>query len=418
MASVRADPKESVAQGEVTEAAMKREGEMAPTSHEAEAHESDEGKAPLVAEATEGEAEAPWTSEAEVTEAGASRTTKAKVVEAGSLGTTKTEVVEAGVGATKLVAQEAETETGQALVPPLVQDMSPSQESAQKVEVHSISSNDTSWGREVADAKAASTVEQPALTSSEGSSALVRSVEVEDLRLCYANMKAKAATAWEQAIPLATWIKELEEELTQVAGERDAFWSWAKQAEISAKAIAMQLGAEQGMHLLMKGALAKTLKVAEASRVEALAWKEKAEGLEKEVSQVAKASVEVQAVLEAKIREHNVLYSATRTTCDALEVGGVESGNSLRSRLIALSGRVHKRLRGALHTGVKRALAVVSLHYTSIDLEAISDGYILAEDDEDTEEEDHAVGTFYLAVCPRVSYGRLGHTDVVVVAEC
>ena len=24
---------------------------------------------------------------------------------------------------------------------------------------------------------------------------------------------------------------------------------------------------------------------------------------------------------------------------------------------------------------------------------------------------------FYLVVCPRVSYGRLGHTDVVVIAE-
>ena len=34
----------------------------------------------------------------------------------------------------------------------------------------------------------------------------------------------------------------------------------------SAKAIAEQLGAEQGAHLLTKGALAETLKVAEASR--------------------------------------------------------------------------------------------------------------------------------------------------------
>ena len=50
-----------------------------------------------------------------------------------------------------------------------------------------------------------------------------------------------------------------------------------------------------------------------------------------------------------------------------------------------LSGRVHKRLRRALHTGVKRALAVVSSHYASIDLEAISDGYVMAEDDEKAE---------------------------------
>ena len=39
----------------------------------------------------------------------------------------------------------------------------------------------------------------------------------------------------------------------------------------SAKAITGQLGAEQGVHLLMKGALVEAIKVAEASRVEALA---------------------------------------------------------------------------------------------------------------------------------------------------
>ena len=35
---------------------------------------------------------------------------------------------------------------------------------------------------------------------------------------------------------------------------------------------------QQQKDLLMKGALAEAVKVAEASRVEALAWKEKAEG--------------------------------------------------------------------------------------------------------------------------------------------
>ena len=77
---------------------------------------------------------------------------------------------------------------------------------------------------------------------------------------------------------MAARIKELEEELTRVAGEWDTFRSRAEEAMASAKVIAGQLGAKQGMHLLMKGALAEALKVAEASRVEALAWKEKAEG--------------------------------------------------------------------------------------------------------------------------------------------
>ena len=46
----------------------------------------------------------------------------------------------------------------------------------------------------------------------------------------------------------------------------------------STKAIAGQLGVEQSVHLLTKGALAEALKVAEASRVEGLAWKKEAEG--------------------------------------------------------------------------------------------------------------------------------------------
>ena len=97
------------------------------------------------------------------------------------------------------------------------------------------------------------------------------SAEVEDLRLRCADLKVEAATAREQAAPLAEWIQELEEELTWVAGERDTFRSRAEQVEASAKAVAGQLGAEQGAHLLTKGALAEALKVAEASRVEALA---------------------------------------------------------------------------------------------------------------------------------------------------
>ena len=66
-------------------------------------------------------------------------------------------------------------------------------------------------------------------------------------------------------------IKELEEELTRVAGERDTFRSQAEQVAASAKAVAGQLGAEQGEHLLTKGALAEVVKVAKASWVKVLA---------------------------------------------------------------------------------------------------------------------------------------------------
>ena len=39
-----------------------------------------------------------------------------------------------------------------------------------------------------------------------------------------------------------------------------------------------------------------------------------------------------------------------------------------------------------MHTGVKHALAVVSSHY-AVNLEAVSDGYILPDDDKEADEE-------------------------------
>ena len=91
----------------------------------------------------------------------------------------------------------------------------------------------------------------------------------------------------------------------------------------------------------------------------------------------------MQTVLETEIEEHEVLKRATLSACEALEVEGVQSGSSLGSRLIALNSQMRERLRGALHTGVKRALAVISSHYLGVDLSAISDGYVLPDDDEE-----------------------------------
>ena len=141
---------------------------------EPEARESDGAKVPSVAEATEGEAKAPQPSEAEAMEAGAPRTTEAKVAGTGAPETTEAGVAGAGVSAVKPVAQEVETEVGQASILPLVQGPPLSQESAQEVEVHSISSDDASRGKEGVDAGATSSMEQLAPTSGEGSSALVR----------------------------------------------------------------------------------------------------------------------------------------------------------------------------------------------------------------------------------------------------
>ena len=101
---------------------------------------------------------------------------------------------------------------------------------------------------------------------------------------------------------------------------------------------------------------------------------------------MAEASVAVQATLEAEIEEHDALQAAAGTVCEALAIEVAQSGSSLLSRLAALSGQMRERLRTVLHTGVKRALAVVSSHY-AVNLEAVSDGYILPDDDEEANEE-------------------------------
>ena len=93
----------------------------------------------------------------------------------------------------------------------------------------------------------------------------------------------------------------------------------------------------------------------------------------------------MQTVCETEIEEHEALKRAALSACEALEVEGVQSGSSFGSRLIALSSQMRERLRGALHTGVKRALAIISSHYVGVDLLAISDGYVLPDDDEEAD---------------------------------
>ncbi|XP_066316622.1 uncharacterized protein [Miscanthus floridulus] len=99
----------------------------------------------------------------------------------------------------------------------------------------------------------------------------------------------------------------------------------AKEATALGKVLAGQLGVEQSAHQLMKGALDEALKVVEAFRTEAVVWRGKAEELEAEVTRAAEASIMVQAVLETEIREHDTLKGATCTTYEALEVEGAIS---------------------------------------------------------------------------------------------
>ncbi|XP_066384658.1 uncharacterized protein [Miscanthus floridulus] len=166
-ALARANPKEPATQGGAAEAILTQTGDGAPPPHEGEAHESDGAEVPSVAEATE--VEAPRVSEAKATEVGAPRTAEAAAAGVEAPATTEAMMAEARTPGTT----EADV-----IVKGLLAD-----------------ANEllAAW-----------------------------SAEVEDLHLRCADVKVEATTAQEQVTPLAAQVKELEEELTRVAGVKRA----------------------------------------------------------------------------------------------------------------------------------------------------------------------------------------------------
>jgi hypothetical protein len=67
--------------------------------------------------------------------------------------------------------------------------------------------------------------------------------------------------------------------------------------------------------------------------------------------------------------------------CQVFGFDDIPSGSSPQSRLQALGDHVRGRLREALHHGVRRAFAVLASHYV-VDLERVSEGYCLPNEDE------------------------------------
>jgi hypothetical protein len=67
--------------------------------------------------------------------------------------------------------------------------------------------------------------------------------------------------------------------------------------------------------------------------------------------------------------------------CQVFGLNDVPSGSSAQSRMRALGGHVRSRLREALHHGVRRAFVVLASHY-DMDLERVSEGYCLPDEDE------------------------------------
>ena len=81
-------------------------------------------------------------------------------------------------------------------------------------------------------------------------------------------------------------------------------------------------------------------------------------------------------------KDYEDLEGAVVAACQGLEGEGDSSGSSLASRLRSLGDQVAKRLKGALHLGVQKALGVVSMHYI-VNFELLATGYIIPNGDDD-----------------------------------
>jgi hypothetical protein len=75
------------------------------------------------------------------------------------------------------------------------------------------------------------------------------------------------------------------------------------------------------------------------------------------------------------------MSEAISAFCQVFGLDDVPSGSSPQSRLQALGDHARDRLREALHHGIRRAFVVLASHY-DVDLERVSEGYCLPDEDE------------------------------------
>jgi hypothetical protein len=231
------------------------------------------------------------------------------------------------------------------------------------------------------------------------------STEVADLRLLRDELKSEVAAARAEAALARTEMQQRQLELGQVIGEWDQSRSQAAEAVGRAEALRGQLAetTEQLAEASARaGTLAEDLAVAmgSAQSAQAVASQERAqaEGMFRPLCDLDSASFfspclknfvwlpaeSVKALamaVEQKEADRVAMSEAISDFCRAFDLDDVPLGSSPQSHLRALGGHVRSRLRGALHHDVRQAFAVLASHY-DVDLERVSEGYCLPDEDE------------------------------------
>jgi hypothetical protein len=104
-------------------------------------------------------------------------------------------------------------------------------------------------------------------------------------------------------------------------------------------------------------------------------------GFETALDRAVKNCKALAEAAEQKEAERVAVSEAVSAFCQAFGLDGVPSGSSPQSHLRALGGHMRNRLRGVLHHGVRRAFVGLASHY-DMDLERVSEGYCLPDDEE------------------------------------
>jgi hypothetical protein len=84
--------------------------------------------------------------------------------------------------------------------------------------------------------------------------------------------------------------------------------------------------------------------------------------------------------------------------------------------MVALGHLVHKRIRGGLHHGVKRAMAVIQSGFM-YDMDLITDGFIMDPDQTDEENEVACLNLIEAVEEPRSRLAKLFEVEVVSPAD-
>jgi hypothetical protein len=100
--------------------------------------------------------------------------------------------------------------------------------------------------------------------------------------------------------------------------------------------------------------------------------------LESALNKSAKALAQA---TEQKEADRVAMSEAVSAFCQIFGLDDVPSGSSPQSRLQALGDHARGRLREALRHGVRWAFVVLASHY-DVDLERVSEGYCLPDEDE------------------------------------